>query len=272
MQEPPDRLRSVRSYVMRAGRITEAQQRALATLWPRYGVEFNLGPLDLARLFGRSAPCTLEIGFGNGEHLLERALADPERDFLGVEVHRPGVGHLLLAAGKAGITNLRVIAHDAVDVLQHQIPQASLDEVQLLFPDPWPKARHHKRRLVQPVFAALVASAAHGRRTLAPGNRLGTLCRIDAGGAQRLRRTVQLRRGRRLHRSSDAARRHALRTARTASRPPGTRAAVQPPRPLAAEAAADPVDHKLNCQRAEQHAEQPADDVGTRYPEQPQRR
>ena len=85
---------------------------------------------------GVSAPCTLEIGFGNGEHLLERALADPERDFLGVEVHRPGVGHLLLAAGKAGITNLRVIAHDAVDVLQHQIPQTSLDEVQLLFPGP----------------------------------------------------------------------------------------------------------------------------------------
>jgi tRNA (guanine-N7-)-methyltransferase len=158
MQEPPDRLRSVRSYVMRAGRITEAQQRALATLWPCYGVEFNLGPLDLARLFGRSAPRTLEIGFGNGEHLLERALANPERDFLGVEVHRPGVGHLLLAAGKAGITNLRVIAHDAVDVLQHQIPPASLDEVQLLFPDPWPKARHHKRRLVQPAFAELVAS------------------------------------------------------------------------------------------------------------------
>lgn len=158
MQEPPDRLRSVRSYVMRAGRITEAQQRALATLWPRYGVEFNFGPLDLARLFGRSALRTLEIGFGNGEHLLERALADPARDFLGVEVHRPGVGHLLLAAGKAGITNLRVIAHDAVEVLQHQIAPSSLDEVQLLFPDPWPKARHHKRRLVQPEFAALVAT------------------------------------------------------------------------------------------------------------------
>ncbi len=165
MQEPPDRSRSVRSYVMRAGRITEAQQRALATLWPRYGIEFNLGALDLARLFGRSAPRSLEIGFGNGEHLLERALADPGRDFLGVEVHRPGVGHLLLAAGKAGITNLRVIAHDAVDVLQHQIPPSSLDEVQLLFPDPWPKARHHKRRLVQPGFAALVASR------LRPGGR-----------------------------------------------------------------------------------------------------
>lgn len=158
MEEPPDRLRSVRSYVMRAGRITDAQQRALATLWPHFGVEFNLGHLDLERLYGRSAPRTLEIGFGNGEHLFERAVASPERDFLGVEVHRPGVGHLLLAAGKAELTNLRVIAHDAVDVLQHQIPPASLDEVQLLFPDPWPKARHHKRRLVQPEFASLVAS------------------------------------------------------------------------------------------------------------------
>ena len=164
--QPPDRLRSVRSYVMRAGRITEAQQRALATLWPRFGVEFGLGPLDMDRLFGRSAPRSLEIGFGNGEHLLERALATPERDFIGVEVHRPGVGHLLLAAGKVELTNLRVIAHDAVDVLQYQIPAASLDEVQLLFPDPWPKARHHKRRLVQPDFARLVASR------LRPGGRL----------------------------------------------------------------------------------------------------
>ena len=158
-------MRSVRSYVMRAGRITDAQQRALATIWPRFGIEFNFGPLDLDRLFGRHAPRTLEIGFGNGEHLLERALAAPERDFLGVEVHRPGVGHLLLAVDKAGLTNLRVIAHDAVDVLQHQIPASSLDEVQLLFPDPWPKARHHKRRLIQPEFADLVALR------LSPGGR-----------------------------------------------------------------------------------------------------
>jgi tRNA (guanine-N7-)-methyltransferase len=165
MQEPPDRLRSVRSYVMRAGRITEAQQRALATLWPRFGVEFNPGHIDLDRLFGRGALRTLEIGFGNGEHLFERALASPERDFLGVEVHRPGVGHLLLAAGKANLTNLRVIAHDAVDVLQQQIPPDSLDEVQLLFPDPWPKSRHHKRRLVQREFSELVATR------LRPGGR-----------------------------------------------------------------------------------------------------
>ncbi len=165
-QDPDERMRSVRSYVLRAGRITEAQQRALAALWPRYGIEFNPGELDLDRIFGRVAPRTLEIGFGNGEHLLERALAEPGRDFLGVEVHRPGVGHLLLAAGKAALTNLRVISHDAVEVLSVQIPAGSLDEVQLLFPDPWPKARHHKRRLLQPAFAALLASR------LRPGGRL----------------------------------------------------------------------------------------------------
>lgn len=161
-RDSPERTRSIRSYVLRAGRITRAQQRALETLWPRFGVEFNIGELDLDRLFGRGAPRTLEIGFGNGEHLLERAMAQPERDFLGVEVHRPGVGHLLLAAGKAGISNLRVIAHDAFEVLKYQLPAASLEEIQLLFPDPWPKARHHKRRLVQPEFVELLASRLQG--------------------------------------------------------------------------------------------------------------
>lgn len=158
MQQPPQLRRGVRSYVMRAGRITEAQQRALEAQWPAYGLEFAREPLDLDRVFGRVAPRTLEIGFGNGEHLLERASASPERDFLGVEVHRPGIGHLLLAADKAGVRNLRVIAHDAVEVLQCQIVPDCLDELQLLFPDPWPKARHHKRRIVQPAFASLAAS------------------------------------------------------------------------------------------------------------------
>jgi tRNA (guanine-N7-)-methyltransferase len=166
MHEPVNRARSVRSYVMRAGRITEAQQRALATLWPRYGVEFTIGTLDLDRVFGRAAVRTLEIGFGDGEHLLERAIGAPERDFLGIEVHRPGIGHLLLAASKADLTNLRVIAHDAVEVLHWQIAPDSLDELELLFPDPWPKSRHHKRRIVQPEFASLVASR------LSPGGRL----------------------------------------------------------------------------------------------------
>jgi tRNA (guanine-N7-)-methyltransferase len=161
--------RAIRSYVIRTGRITPAQERALGEHWPRYGVEFEPRLLDLAQLFGRSAARTLEIGFGNGEHLLERALAQPEQDFLGVEVHRPGVGHLLLAAAKADVANLRVIAHDAVEVLQEQIAPGTLAEVQLLFPDPWPKKRHHKRRIVQHDFVALVASrlSAGGRLHLA---------------------------------------------------------------------------------------------------------
>jgi tRNA (guanine-N7-)-methyltransferase len=171
MQESSDKPppRAIRSYVIRAGRITSAQQRALDEHWSRYGVGFEPCALDLPRLFGRVAPLVLEIGFGNGEHLLERSLAQPDKDFLGVEVHRPGIGHLLLAAAKAGVTNLRVIAHDAVEVLQQQLSPGSLDEVQLLFPDPWPKKRHHKRRIVQPEFVALVASrlGAGGRLHLA---------------------------------------------------------------------------------------------------------
>jgi tRNA (guanine-N7-)-methyltransferase len=150
--------RAIRSYVVRAGRITVGQRRALDEFWPRYGIGFEPQTLDLNLAFGRTAPRTLEIGFGNGEHLLERALGSPERDFLGVEVHQPGIGHLLLAAATAQVSNLRVIAHDAVEVLEHQIAPASLDEVQLLYPDPWPKKRHHKRRIVQSEFAALIAS------------------------------------------------------------------------------------------------------------------
>jgi tRNA (guanine-N7-)-methyltransferase len=150
--------RPIRSYVIRAGRITDAQRRALDQYWPRFGLEFQPQVLDLEQCFGRHAPVTLEIGFGNGEHLLERARATPQRDFLGVEVHEPGVGHLLLAAAEAQLTNLRVFVRDAVEVLQQQIAPESLDEVQLLFPDPWPKKRHHKRRIIQPEFAQLVAS------------------------------------------------------------------------------------------------------------------
>jgi tRNA (guanine-N7-)-methyltransferase len=171
MQQTADKPghRAIRSYVLRTGRITSAQQRALAQHWPRFGLEFAAQPLDLAGVFGRVAPCTLEIGFGNGEHLLERACATPAHDFLGIEVHRPGIGHLLLAASTAGVTNLRVIAHDAVEVLRQQLLPGSLTEVQLLFPDPWPKKRHHKRRLVQPDVVALLASrlSADGRLHLA---------------------------------------------------------------------------------------------------------
>jgi len=150
--------RPVRSYVLRGGRITAAQRRALDELLPRLGIPYAPAPLDLDRAFGRRAPRALEIGFGNGDTLVALAAGAPERDFIGVEVHPPGVGHCLLAAEAAHLGNVRVIAHDAVEVMANVIPPASLDEVLLYFPDPWPKKRHHKRRMVQPDFAALVAS------------------------------------------------------------------------------------------------------------------
>ncbi|HVP32539.1 MAG TPA: tRNA (guanosine(46)-N7)-methyltransferase TrmB [Steroidobacteraceae bacterium] len=156
--------RPIRSFVTRAGRVTAAQQRALAELAPKYavGVEAQ-GPLDLARLFARAAPCTLEIGFGNGENLVALAHAHPERNYLGVEVHRPGVGRLLLAVEERQLANVRVICQDAVEVLERRIAPASLAEILILFPDPWPKKRHHKRRLIQAPFVALL------ERALAPG-------------------------------------------------------------------------------------------------------
>jgi tRNA (guanine-N7-)-methyltransferase len=143
--------------------MTSGQARALEELWPRYGIEYAPAPLALDQVFGRRAPRTLEIGFGNGEHLAALAAAHPERDHLGVEVHRPGVGHLLMLAETNNLANLRVSTHDAVEVLREQIAPGALDEVLVLFPDPWHKKRHHKRRLIQPPFVELV------RTRLAPG-------------------------------------------------------------------------------------------------------
>jgi tRNA (guanine-N7-)-methyltransferase len=153
-----DHPRSIRSFVTRAGRITPAQQRALQELWPKYGVAFTTQLLDSRILFGREVPRTLEIGFGNGENLAALASVHPQRDFLGVEVHRPGVGRLLLALEARALSNVRVISHDAVEVLGQQIPPQWLDEILILFPDPWPKKRHHKRRLIQRPFAELLES------------------------------------------------------------------------------------------------------------------
>jgi tRNA (guanine-N7-)-methyltransferase len=147
----------VRSFVARAGRMTTAQERAWRELWPRYGIPEADGMLDLDLLFGREAPRTLEIGFGNGESLVALAASHPGEDFLGIEVHRPGVGHLMLRAEALGLANIRVACRDAVEVLEQRIADAALDNVLLYFPDPWPKKRHHKRRLVQPVFVDLVA-------------------------------------------------------------------------------------------------------------------
>ena len=149
--------RSIRSYVRRTGRLTPSQEKALAELWPDVGVEFAERALDFDALFARRAPVVLEIGFGNGESLVEQAAAHPELNFLGIEVHDPGVGHCLLKARDANVENLRLIAHDAIEVLEHHIPSGSLSRVNLYFPDPWPKKRHHKRRIVQPRFLTLVA-------------------------------------------------------------------------------------------------------------------
>ncbi|HKT74420.1 MAG TPA: tRNA (guanosine(46)-N7)-methyltransferase TrmB [Steroidobacteraceae bacterium] len=150
--------RAVRSFVTRAGRITDAQQRALTELWPRYGIEYGAGEIDLDALFGRTVPRVVEIGFGNGENLARLAALHPERDYVGIEVHRPGVGRLLLELEAAHLTNVRVVCHDAVEVFERQIAPGCLAEVWILFPDPWPKKRHHKRRLIQAPFVELVAS------------------------------------------------------------------------------------------------------------------
>jgi tRNA (guanine-N7-)-methyltransferase len=161
--------RPIRSFVTRAGRITPAQQRALEELWPRYGVPPAPGEapgapacaasLELVELFGRDAPRTLEIGFGNGENLAALASSHPERDFLGVEVHRPGIGRLLRTLEERHLGNVRVLCQDAVELLGARIAPGSLQEILILFPDPWPKKRHHKRRLVQAGFVACAARA-----------------------------------------------------------------------------------------------------------------
>jgi tRNA (guanine-N7-)-methyltransferase len=146
-------LRPIRSFVRRQGRMTEAQRRALDCLWPRYGVVVVAAPLDLAAIFGRRAPLVLEIGFGNGDALVAAAASHPEQNYLGVEVHRPGVGSLLLKLEAAKIGNVRVVVADANELFAY-LPTASLHGIHLFFPDPWPKKRHHKRRLMQPAFAA----------------------------------------------------------------------------------------------------------------------
>lgn len=154
--------RRIRSFVRRAGRQTRGQERALTELWPRFGLgplEGDASPLlDLAAAFGRAAPCVLEIGFGNGDALVGMAAESPERNFLGAEVHAPGVGHCLLAIERLGLTNVRLMMQDAVESLRERLADNSLAGVHLYFPDPWHKKRHHKRRLVQPEFVALLAA------------------------------------------------------------------------------------------------------------------
>ena len=154
----PTHPRGVRSFVLRAGRMTDGQQRALDSLWPQFGLDYAATACDLAALFGRVAPRVVEIGFGNGANLIHMAGEHPEVDFLGIEVHRPGVGRVLLDIERLGLRNVRVSNHDAVEVIGQQLPAACLDEVLVLFPDPWHKKRHHKRRLLNAPFVALLAS------------------------------------------------------------------------------------------------------------------
>ena len=153
MTHPP-----IRSYVLRQGRFSRGQQRAYDALLPRFGVPFQRSALDFAAAFGRRAPVVAEIGSGMGETTARIAAENPEVDYLAMEVHSPGVGSLLKQVEELGLGNVRVVAHDAVEVLREMIPEASLAGIHIFFPDPWPKKRHHKRRLVQPEFAALAAS------------------------------------------------------------------------------------------------------------------
>jgi len=158
--------RNVRSFVLRQGRFTPAQQRAFDELWPRFGLDYQGLPRDFDAGFGRKAPRVLEIGFGNGEALRFAATHDPERDYIGIEVHAPGVGRLLNALAEDGSDHVRLYHYDAVEVLSHEIADGALDEIRIYFPDPWHKKRHHKRRLLQPGFAELLV------RKLTAGGRL----------------------------------------------------------------------------------------------------
>ena len=146
----------VKSFVKREGRLTKAQEKALEDYWPTKGIDYAEAPLSLSEIFGRSAPVVVEIGFGMGKSLVEMAANAPEKDFIGIEVHRPGVGACLAEASEQGVENLRVMDHDAVEVLKNMIPDGSLSRLQLFFPDPWHKKRHHKRRIVQPEFAQAI--------------------------------------------------------------------------------------------------------------------
>ena len=155
MNEKP--LRTVKSFVRREGRLTPGQQKALDDIWPKFSLADGDEPIDFEQLFGRNAPVVFEIGFGNGASLAEMAKNQPNNNYLGVEVHRPGVGQLLNLIENYQLTNLRVECTDAVELLKQRIPDNSLDRVQLYFPDPWHKKRHHKRRIIQPSFVALLA-------------------------------------------------------------------------------------------------------------------
>ena len=153
-----DGRRQIRSFVLREGRLTPSQERAMRELWPKYGIDYTGTQRDLHALFDRTAPIVMEIGFGNGGALLHAANTDPARDYIGIEVHAPGVGRALTGIEQAKLPNVRIYRHDALEVLQHEIASGALDEVRIYFPDPWHKKRHHKRRLIRAETAALIAN------------------------------------------------------------------------------------------------------------------
>jgi tRNA (guanine-N7-)-methyltransferase len=153
MDHPP-----IRSYVLRQGRYSAAQQRAFAELMPRFGVPYRGVPLDFPRTFGRESAVIAEVGFGMGETTANIAAQNPANDYLAIEVHSPGVGSLLRQIDAGGLANIRIVQHDAVEVMRDMVPAGSLAAIHIFFPDPWPKKRHHKRRLLQPAFAELAAS------------------------------------------------------------------------------------------------------------------
>lgn len=153
--------RPLRSYVLRQGRLTKGQQRGFDEYWSRFGLPYQNKPLDLFEVFGDAKPVYVEIGCGNGEALAAMAQQHPERNYIGIEVHSPGVGHLLLKLAAQNNTNVRICRHDAVEVLRDMLPAASLAGVYLFFPDPWHKKRHHKRRIVQTAFVQLLADKIH---------------------------------------------------------------------------------------------------------------
>jgi tRNA (guanine-N7-)-methyltransferase len=161
-----DTRRPIRSYVLRTGRMTPGQQRAFDRNWGRWGLEHADGTLDFDACFGRAGPRVLEIGFGMGQSLVAMAAAAPASNFVGIEVHRPGVGKLLHAMAEQGVDNIRVYCHDAVEILRDCIAPGSLDCIQIFFPDPWHKKKHNKRRLIQPPFVARLV------RALKPGGTL----------------------------------------------------------------------------------------------------
>ncbi len=156
-EKDPAIRRPVRSFVLRGGRLTEGQKRALNELWSPYGIIGDDSKLDFSSLFGNTRPVILEIGFGNGDATWQMARAHPEENYVGVEVHKPGVGHLLLKIEEHGLDNVRVACEDAVELLKKRVPANSLEGVRIFFPDPWHKKRHHKRRIIQPQFIALLA-------------------------------------------------------------------------------------------------------------------